>query len=139
MFDLRDYVFHKGFQRHEASVALDGAALRITVSAEQEKDPARLQERLRACVGWIIGHRTEIHDYCTDRLLEDKNSPEWRRSGEPELSRDEFKQRLALKAIHIESDGRCSIEFDDQRMFRGHVVVVGLTSSLALHYATLEG
>jgi hypothetical protein len=139
MFDLKDYTFNKGLQRYEATFTFDDTKVKVTVSAEEEKDLGNLEKRIKSIIDWIDQNKDKLLDFCTDELLEDKNSDEWLKSGEKELSRSDFKGKLALEAIHINEDGSTTIEYKDGKMFWGHTVVVGVTDNFSLDYATIEG
>ncbi|WP_192881634.1 DUF2262 domain-containing protein [Nostoc sp. CENA543] len=139
MFDLNDYTFNKGLQWYEASFTIDGVQVNVTVSAEDEKDPSQLEARIKKSIDWITNNKNELLDFCAEELLEDKNSEEWLKKGEKQLSRSEFKAKLTLEAIHINADGSITIDYKDNKMFWGHTVVVAVTDDFALDYATIEG
>ncbi|WP_044500045.1 DUF2262 domain-containing protein [Nostoc sp. PCC 7107] len=139
MFNLIDYTFNKGLQWYEASFMLDGVKINITVSAEGEKKNSILESRIKKSIDWITKNKEEILDFCSQELLEDKNSEEWLKEGESELTPSEFKRNLTMKAIHINEDGSVTIDYGDNKMFWGHTVVVAVTDDFSLDYATIEG
>jgi hypothetical protein len=138
MFDIEQYEFNKGFQGYESTFALDNIDVKVTVSAEKEKDKKNLGEGLKKSIGWIFGNTEELLDFCADQLLGIKNG-DWLREKENKMDRKDFKRKLKLKEIDINADGSLTLRYMDGKMFHGHDVVVEVKSDFSLDYATIEG
>ena len=112
-----------------ATLTIAGREVRITIDAEGSLDFAR------ALVGSVQQHDRCARDVAALELLETYND-NWREYQEieadgaavdvsnPELSTEEFVQRLGLEAISIWGENRCELFYNDGGLFWGHSVVV---------------
>jgi hypothetical protein len=63
----------------------------------------------------------------------------WLGEGEEELSAEQFKSKIKLESISIESDGNFEFWYEDDGLFGGHAIKVGGDFSDGPKDAGIEG
>lgn len=113
---------------YQGSRIVDGGTYTLAVMIEEPPDVARdaaTLEALRARVEEIEAQVPRYRESAADELLTLYNE-EWRDEELPRLTREEFMARLRVHAVHLQSDGRIDVYFDDDDLFAGHVIHVRL-------------
>jgi hypothetical protein len=108
---------------YTAQVMWDDKAISLSLSAD---DSSELQEALNAArVLWEsqAAWAQRISDYAVEQVLPLKNGT-WREPGEPELTAQEFKERMRLESITVEPDGSFDFWHNDGDLFWGHSIQI---------------
>lgn len=117
-----------------ATPMIAGREVRITIEVQGE-DVQKSLDFARALVGSAQQHDRSARDVAAVDLLDTYND-NWREYQEiesdgaavdvsnPELSAEEFVNRLILVAVHIWGENRCEFFYNDGGLFWGHSVVV---------------
>jgi hypothetical protein len=75
----------------------------------------------RACVRWVRANEPALRQYVADKmygLALDWHNDEWG----PPLSKDEFRDKLALTGVQVLEDHRACLIFGDAGCFGGHAI-----------------
>lgn len=73
----------------------------------------------RACARWVRENEAALCQYVADKMYDlmlDWHHEEWG----PALSKDEFREKIALSSFWVAQEGRASLLFDDAGLFGGH-------------------
>ena len=79
-------------------------------------------EESRACVRWVQANEATLKQYVADKMyagMLDWHDPEWG----PPLTKDEFRDKLALVGVNVLEDHRAFLVFSDAGCFGGHAIV----------------
>lgn len=76
---------------------------------------------------------------CVIRELLDLKNDAWCEEDEPEITPEEFLQRITIRSISIRQDGSLEFDFDDGDLFAGHSIFVSATIDGGPHDATICG
>lgn len=57
----------------------------------------------------------------------------------PEITQEQFAERIALESIHVDEDGDYTAYYDDDNMFCGHIVVVDGNIETGFESSYIEG
>lgn len=138
MANLNEFQYDSGSRYYQSELGINGATTVVYISDDEVKEPEILNNRLNQAISWISENFNTIKKYCADSLLEDKNDG-WADTEEEKVTEEEFKDRLQLDTIKIESDGGLEIVFQDGDLFAGHWVVVKTDPEYRFDYADIEG
>ena len=88
-------------------------------------------EESRACVRWVQGNEPALKQYVADTMYStmlDWHDPDWG----PPLTKDEFRDKVALVGVQVLEDHRAFLVFSDAECFGGHAIVfsVGVDGKL---------
>ncbi len=78
-------------------------------------------EESRACIRWVQTNEPTLRQYVADQMYElmlDWHDPEWG----PALSKEGFRDKLALVGVQVLEDHRAALIFDDADCFGGHAI-----------------
>jgi hypothetical protein len=78
-------------------------------------------EESRACVRWVRDNEPALRQYVAETMYElmlDWHHPEWG----PALTKEEFRDKIALVAVQVLEDHRASLIFNDAECFGGHAI-----------------
>ena len=73
------------------------------------------------CVRWVRDNELTLRQYVADSMYElmlDWHDPEWG----PPLSKEQFRDKIALTGVLVLEDHRASIVFSDADCFGGHAI-----------------
>ncbi|MBR8835449.1 MAG: DUF2262 domain-containing protein [Stigonema ocellatum SAG 48.90 = DSM 106950] len=138
MIRINDFQYNSESHWYESKLEINGMATEIYVSDQEIKEVEALNNRVNKAINWIQDNFESILKYCAENLLELKNES-WADSEEEKVTEAEFKERLLLESIKIESDGRLEVTFQDGELFWGHLIVVRTDAEYKLNYADIEG
>jgi len=105
-------VFPSG-REAEGSITPEDKSLHLSAPALDES---------RACVRWVQANELALKQYLADKMYEgmlDWHDPEWG----PPLTKDEFRDNLALRGVNVLEDHRAFLVFSDAECFGGHALV----------------
>ena len=105
------------------------------------EDPAELENALKvANTLWDDqqGWQQRAVDFAIEELLPIKNE-HWLEGGEPDVTADEFKRRMAIVSISAYPDGEFEFWFNDGDLFWGHAIQVSGNLTDGLTYADIPG
>jgi hypothetical protein len=78
-------------------------------------------EESRASVRWVRDNEPALRQYVADKLYQmmlDWHNPEWG----PALTKEEFRDKIALIGVNVLEDHRALLNFNDAECFGGHVI-----------------
>ena len=105
----------------------DVAWLGRQVAVSMAAGGARQMENMARTVASLLDNaaqwQAEACAYAVSKMLKLHNSA-WREEGDPELTADQFVDRLTLVSIHVPRTNYFSMEFDDGDLFWGHRISV---------------
>jgi len=122
----------------EAIVAVNDQTynLRLADFSEQERDSA---SKLSGDIcSWVHSNLATIKEFCAARLLHLKNEV-WLQEGEQPLSQQSFAAAIELNGMLAFSEGSFEMYFNDNDIFGGHTILVGVTKEYVLDNAQLAG
>ncbi len=115
---------------------IKGTKLDISLLSDGNLDHSRALERAKQIVADIERYRKLVADYAASWLLHVKNDA-WLKKAEKEMSADEFKARLVLEAITVESNGGATFWYRESKLFLGHSVHVEIDTNDECVVATI--
>jgi hypothetical protein len=89
-------------------------------------------EESRACVRWVRDNESALRQYVVEKMYQlmlDWHDPGWG----PPLTRQEFRDKLALTGVLVLEDHRASVIFDDAQCFGGHAITFTVGVDGRLH------
>ena len=78
-------------------------------------------EESRSCVRWVQANEPALRQYVADKMYQlmlDWHDPEWG----PALTKEEFRDKIALVGVLVLEDHRASLNFNDAECFGGHAI-----------------
>lgn len=138
MLKISDFQYDPQSHWYTSTAVINGNSSEIYISDEQTKEIQILTKVANAGIAWVEENFESIKAYCSENLLELKNES-WVESDEEKVTEDEFKERLLLESIKIESNGSLELSFEDGDLFYGHWIIVKTDADRKLVYADIEG
>lgn len=108
---------------YRCEVRVAGVSFDLSLNPDDGTDASGALSRAKQVVEDFDRYRKMAADYAVDGLLDLKNDT-WLEDGEKELSADEFKAKMVLKAITVEADGDVTFWHHDGGLFWGHSIQV---------------
>lgn len=138
MTSINEFQYNSDYDYYESELEINGISTAIYVTNDKVKEIEILNNRLNQAIDWLEDNYETIKQYCADNLRELKNES-WVETEEEKVTEEEFKERLQLESIKIESDGGLELAFQDGDLFWGHWIVVKTDPEYRLNYADIEG
>jgi uncharacterized protein (TIGR03067 family) len=102
-----------------------GVKFELYVSPADGHDVSVSLSRARQVIAEFDRYRRQVADYAVDGLLDTKNDV-WLEEDEKPLSPEEFKAKMTLESVSVDSDGALSFYHRDGGLFWGHSIEVCL-------------
>lgn len=120
--------------RFESETQWNQEEVEISFDAETLEQLQELLPTARTLWSDQTGWNQKIEDYAVGKLLDLKNDV-WLQEDETKVTAEQFKSRMILESINIESGGHFTFWYDDDDMFWCHMIEIrgslkeGLTSA----------
>lgn len=101
----------------------DGRHLRLSIYTGDEEDRP-ITEAAKAALSRVLAQQPAFTQKASDDLLSIHNEAWHHYENTPALSAEEFKARMTLESIWIESYGAATACYDDGDLFWGHTISV---------------
>ncbi len=111
------------FSWYEGSLQVAGTSFKLRLCVETDGSTSPVLVRARQIVSDFERYRRLVADYAVRELLSVKNAS-WLQAGEAAVDAQQFKAKLGLDAICIETDGEATFWHNDGELFWGHSVQV---------------
>lgn len=127
---LGELKFHDNFNSYEGKIVRDQREISIRLRILPDGELKTVLDRARNVVRNYADYVSLASDFATEELLGIKNEF-WidHEADEPEVSAEEFRQRLELILIAFDSRGTVSFEYLDGDLFLGHHVSLRIDSN----------
>lgn len=123
---------------YRATLDWCGQSIQLTICTcdqDEIEDLLEIAHQLWAQQGaW----ETRMKNYAATQLLGPKNRG-WLKEGEPQLTEEDFINKLVLESILIDFDKTLEFWYDDGDLFFGHEIMVAGTLAEGPQEATIEG
>lgn len=113
---------------YHGQVNVAGASFDLSLNPNEGTDVSTALSRAKQIIGDFERYRQVVTDYAVEGLLDLKNEV-WLHEDEDEVSADEFKSKMTLEAITVESDGGVTFWHRDGDLFWGHSIQVCIDSN----------
>lgn len=100
-------------------------SFRLSLNPEEGTDVTHALLRAKQVVGDFARYRAMAAEYAVSELLDLKNST-WLDDDERPITAEEFKARMRLESITVESDSSTTFWHDDGDLFYGHSIQVSI-------------
>ncbi len=116
-----------------------GNAENVILDKDHDNDTAKkASETLHMLLEDMERWDEKLRSYAAEELI--KSANDWRETEDtPEISEEEFAERIGSPSFHIFNDGDFEAAYGDDDMFYGHWIVVHGTAGGKLTDANIEG
>jgi hypothetical protein len=112
---------------YEGQIKVQQSAISIRLSIEEEGELAFVCRRATNFVVELESHVQSAKEYAVERLLELKNET-WIEENEEPSTPEQFKHRMVIESILIDSEGEVFFYHKDGNLFWGHCILVTMNS-----------
>jgi hypothetical protein len=107
----------------EGALPTAAVAIKVYLSLDECSDEEALLSTAEAVCRALASWRQRVEDFAVRELLPLKNES-WLEEGEPEITPEEFRNRMSLESISFYPDGAFEFLHDDGELFWGHSIQV---------------
>lgn len=138
--ELGEFKLDRRFNCFEGNIDYFGEKCPVNMMVEEGETTVDLQlNKLKEIVSDLKNWDNQVREYAVQELLELANEWQCDEEDEPEITREEFIQRIGVPEILIHLDGMVEIRFETNHMFTDHCIVVYIDENGKFHDATIEG
>ena len=132
------FYFNREYGWFAGQVSWMGNMEEILLDKDEEGETAdaalqTLHILMQDTANWDI----RLRSYAARELTELAN--DWREENIPEIKEKDFAERIGIPSIHIDNKGSFEAVYDDDGMFAGHWIVVGVNDKGEPEDADIEG
>lgn len=122
--ELGEFTLDRNYNWFEGQMDYLGEKSPVHMRVKEGETAVDIQFRkLKEIVHNLADWNKQLKEYVSNELLELAN--EWCED-ETEITKEQFLQRIGSPEIQIDTDGTVEVIFDDDNMFYGHIIVVGI-------------
>jgi hypothetical protein len=130
--------YEEEYDWYEGKIKVQQSEIPIHLSTDEEGEVASVCRRATNFVVELEDLAQSAKEYAVERLIELKNET-WIDENEEPSTPEQFKQRMVLESISIDSDGEVSFYHNDGNLFWGHCILVTMDSENNFICAEIAG
>jgi hypothetical protein len=115
--------YDKEYEWYEGQIKIQQLEIPVRLSTDEEGKVAFVCERVANLVLELESHLQAAKEYAVEGLLAVKNET-WLEDDEEPSTPEQFKHRMVIESINIDSDGEVSFYHNDGDLFWGHCILV---------------
>jgi hypothetical protein len=119
--------YEEAYDWYEGKIKVQQSEIPIRLSTDEEGEVVSVCRRATNFVAELEDHAQSAKESAVERLLELKNET-WIDENEEPSTPEQFKHRMVLESISIDSDGEVSFYHNDGNLFWGHCILVTMDS-----------
>jgi hypothetical protein len=119
--------YDQEYDWYEGQIKIQQLEIPVRLSTDEEGKVAFVCERVAKLVLELESHLQAAKEYAVKGLLEIKNES-WLEDDEEPSTSEQFKHRMVIESIDINSDGEVSFYHNDGDLFWGHCILVTMNS-----------
>lgn len=130
--------YEKEYDWYEGRIKVQQSEIPIRLSTDEEGEVASACRRATNFVIELENRAQSAKEYAVERLLELKNET-WIDENEEPSTSEQFKHRMVIESISIDSDGEVSFYHNDGDLFWGHCILVTMDNKNNFIHAEIAG